>query len=1052
MMFHEVPLIDISTKEINVKIPALTSDDINKYEKYLEAWVDRNEKTIQQREEAIQEVTKNCSSPAMQEQRANTATIKKELADLQNSADQNKARIEELQQQIRQNEFCERFEKQKSSFISFSENSYELIRTVQANIKVLEQYKRFPGELYEWIHVSDRYLAEISSVASSFVGGLTSWLDINANRFSQYVDAITLIVWAIKTWQAIIDFSVDRSEKCSSCSNDNYGSFSCSLSFLCPQLPIFKIPPFKIPDITLDLSHIEVWLDIVLPKFNFVPIKTPLPELPNLPEPPNIQINIDTLMGIKIPEIPILPWPPQLPPLPSFIPNIDLQLPLLPPAPKIPKILPEINATLKVAEFIGKVFCIVKGGIGLVGEKWVKARIEQLTQRKRNVPIFDFFDLTSKYQDPPLQWFDYTIDAYVRLKYNFEGVYSILDGLAQASNQVISTHIEAPMQSISTFLSSGADALNEQLQKGENNINININRLTPMDAPGMEYADAYRQLQQELETFTSYAAQDKKILSQIEGIKWIIQADNNIQAANQDIWAAKEIADNIVETRQREIRQIAKEIQDYDLFIQDVQKQKIQLVNKHKDISTSIATPLFKTNEHTKQLLAQQESPQQTYLSLNKQLVEWYQQALSYGSPESLNMTPDTYNKSTAYLDTLTEKIHHAQGEAKPLLASSCVGSNCPSNSLEAQGYKQDISSYAQGIFVQTGTAINNTDVMVNVMNSQKVASAIGKNYLQVDLNNDKQTDLLLRDSNTIYAKYAWQKDTFLSAGGNNLTSYYNKFFAYQKGNKRWIESTSDLAKQTDNGYATFGNIQVKIRDSITEVKNFVTQGQSYDSLQLSRRNSIVWGEAVSGYIIKITYKIDNFLEKVKSFNFFGVETTPTQYLLILPQGSSYSTGLLSVENIKKRPIRSLLTGDVRAVKYFDPWQEMISISITEAPSRRLYAQIAPLKQDPSQLSKAQQKSLALFTPWWPRSNQIVVGKQILADTTGPDATIVFQRVLTNEVISTGNAHQGWINTNYSLQAYRTDTNAITHMTIEHNGQTIASKIWTTKTAIPSKL
>ena len=200
------------------------------------------------------------------------------------------------------------------------------------------------------------------------------------------------------------------------------------MSFLCPQLPIFKIPPFKIPDITLDLSHVEVGLDILLPKFNFVPIKIPLPELPSLPEPPTAEINLNMLEGLdlaifkdmQVPTIPVLPAPPQLPELPSFIPNIDLKLPVLPPAPKIPKILPSISAILKVADFIGKIFCIVKGGIGLVGEKGVKAKIEQLTQRKWNVPIFDFFDLTSKYKDPPQEGFDYTIDAYVRLKYNFE--------------------------------------------------------------------------------------------------------------------------------------------------------------------------------------------------------------------------------------------------------------------------------------------------------------------------------------------------------------------------------------------------------------------------------------------------------------------------------------------------------------------------------------------------------------------------------------------------------------------------------------------------------
>jgi hypothetical protein len=189
-------------------------------------------------------------------------------------------------------------------------------------------------------------------------------MSINATRMAGYVDAITTMIASIKSRQAIIDLSVNRSTKCSKCSNDNYGAFSCSLSFLCPKLPIFPIPPFKIPNIYMDLSHIELGMNITLPKINFVPIKIPLPQLPNIPEPPEIEadinLNIDLNLNITLPTIPIIPEPPQLPEPPSFIPSIKLVYPILPPAPKIPKLIPEINAVLKVGEFIAKVFCIVK--------------------------------------------------------------------------------------------------------------------------------------------------------------------------------------------------------------------------------------------------------------------------------------------------------------------------------------------------------------------------------------------------------------------------------------------------------------------------------------------------------------------------------------------------------------------------------------------------------------------------------------------------------------------------------------------------------------------
>ncbi|HBB03410.1 TPA: hypothetical protein DCZ39_00690 [Patescibacteria group bacterium] len=255
-----------------------------------------------------------------------------------------------------------------NTFISFKENSAGIIRSIKQNINVLEKYKEFPTQLYAWTHITDRYLTEISSLLSDFVGTITSWLNTNATRFSQYVDAIVLLIGTIKTRQAIIDFSVNRSEKCSKCSNDNYGSFSCSLSFLCPKLPIFPIPAFKIPNIYMDISHIDLGMTIILPKINFVPTQISLPKLPDLPEPPSVEINRDVFFGLdmalfkdmSLPTVPVIPEPPTLPEPPSFIPSINIDLPVLPPAPKIPKILPEINAILKVATFIGKIFCIVK--------------------------------------------------------------------------------------------------------------------------------------------------------------------------------------------------------------------------------------------------------------------------------------------------------------------------------------------------------------------------------------------------------------------------------------------------------------------------------------------------------------------------------------------------------------------------------------------------------------------------------------------------------------------------------------------------------------------
>jgi len=320
-LFENVPLINVNTKNINVQVPFIAQEDITKYKAYLNDRTTRNEKVIQDRNMAAQDLEGRCDSY--------TNAFEKSAC----------------QQKL-------------ESYLDVSVKSAQVARALKQNINTLEQYRKFPIELNKWLGVSQRYLTEVADTVSTFTYSITNWLQLNARRFEQYVDAIILLISAVKTWQVIIDFSVNRKTKCGKCKVDNYDFYSCTLSLLCINLPILPIPSFRIPNINIDLSHINLGMDILLPKFNFVPVNVPLPRLPDLPSPPTAGFDAD--LNVAIPNIPVLPAPPTLPELPSFIPNIELNLPTLPPAPRIPKIAPQIQQTLKVAEFIAKVFCIVK--------------------------------------------------------------------------------------------------------------------------------------------------------------------------------------------------------------------------------------------------------------------------------------------------------------------------------------------------------------------------------------------------------------------------------------------------------------------------------------------------------------------------------------------------------------------------------------------------------------------------------------------------------------------------------------------------------------------
>jgi len=144
----------------------------------------------------------------------------------------------------------------------------------------------------------------------------------------------------------------------------------------------------------------------------------------------------------------------------------------------------------------------------------------------------------------------------------------------------------------------------------------------PITNTGLEYSDAYQQLQAGLAEFSQQAGQDKKILSQIDTIKRTIHADSKVSPATKEINQAKTIADSIVSKKQQEVEAIADQVKNYDTFITDVQKNQIQLVSQKDDLNTTISTPLITMNQETKDLISNQEAPNTTYLALNKTLVQ----------------------------------------------------------------------------------------------------------------------------------------------------------------------------------------------------------------------------------------------------------------------------------------------------------------------------------------------------------------------------------------------------------------------------------------------
>jgi len=121
----------------------------------------------------------------------------------------------------------------------------------------------------------------------------------------------------------------------------------------------------------------------------------------------------------------------------------------------------------------------------LVGEKGVKGKVEQITQRTRNVPIFDYFDLSLKFKDPPLQGFDYKLDAYTTLKFNFDGVYDVFNNIAQISNGYVSKFEGLTIETMEKVEKAAndneiVDVLNK-IEELDQNVNIDLDVYHPTE-------------------------------------------------------------------------------------------------------------------------------------------------------------------------------------------------------------------------------------------------------------------------------------------------------------------------------------------------------------------------------------------------------------------------------------------------------------------------------------------------------------------------------------------------------------------------------------------
>ncbi len=275
---------------------------------------------------------------------------------------------------------------QKSAWDSIIVDAKALIRSLDKNIAIIEEYKKFPENLVKLLNKKEdrlnQIMCSVDTIYKLFWGRLWS----NGKRFKAWVELYVLIKAILKSWQIILDLFDEYDKSCKECKNERFDlrTFIWKLvSMIIPKIPVIQFP--KWPNIVIDLHNIKVWLDITLPDFNFNTRPIVIPYLPKLylPDIPNVKIKLPTLPilpSLKIPELPDLPTLP------------TVELPNLPPPPKLPKILSVIEVVIKILQIVTKIQCLLqKSPFAPEWTAWTK--IAYLTDRQGFMSL-DFLDMS----------------------------------------------------------------------------------------------------------------------------------------------------------------------------------------------------------------------------------------------------------------------------------------------------------------------------------------------------------------------------------------------------------------------------------------------------------------------------------------------------------------------------------------------------------------------------------------------------------------------------------------------------------------------------------
>lgn len=954
--FNDVPLINLYLKTIVIKVPWIWKDERESQVGYLENWVQEQEGIIEKMEYYKECMAWTCQTQACKQNCTSILNVK------------------------------------------------NFIKSVQKNIIILNKYKEFPWNLYKYTNELDYYLSQIACIIDKYVYMIVWWLNGNSKIFKKWVDAIIMMINIIRTWQLLIDVSLNWKTTCWKCRMDNWDLYDCTLSWLCIDLPVLPIPPFRIPDIFIDFSHVNLWIDMILPKIKIYPVPIWKFTLPDLSVP---------WVGMELPELPLLPEIPTLPGLPLLPAIPTLELTNLPPPPMIPELMPSIKAMLEVFKIVWYFRCIIKNGVWLVAEWNVKTRIEQLTARKNRISPFDFLNID--YPLLPFAWFDLRVDTYVKYELDFAQIYNTIKNISDSINK-------NTWQSISDMLEN-----NLQIQHSIDNL------------PDGSSSDFHYNFQLNKEGFI-YPKQNKKFTkTSVDNIivndkpidvniaKWILfdelsylisekNKDYMNSISNQIYEKAKKIQKDIVYNLKinPNIKWVYKMQEKVNEFIEDNKKYNQKVVNIIKDLqegkkndlnddifyktwdinlvdfrknneqNITYNVNLFNIDEQSKSIIWNSQAPEISYLQMyEKSLNKFVEKTQAYknSKPEKYYEYQNLENNATENLKTIKNILWE-----KIAYSSSNV-------SLDIIA---DPSQYIRWLYMEW------TDqTYYNVLNDKQKAQKVRNNntYIIEDMNNDITKDMIWYDQNSVYIKYSDDKPII-----DNWTIFTDKYFY-----SNVIDNFANIVDK--DWFITISGYNFKIWDEKYAVNDLKLKNTDADNLKL------VWSnDKVNSYTIIYSSRIDILNDIEKQFNYSSNFTYKwnnyKKYAIII-----YDKNLWSINET----IASQINLDGIYGKVFIPidFQDKDKLNfVIDKVKISLDKKWKYFKVHKSFLNVELNK-LNLLSPY---SNQEVWAEQIISDETEPSITITLKRInlqkneINSNIVWTWNNLNWFVNTDYAIE------------------------------------